>query len=167
MDDVSDGEDDDEELKEQQRMAREIREDAERTLAVIAAVTEGRRIKAEEISKIMDEDITVVNVLKDDVPSYVANHHDEEQDEEDEEEVDHNNDVYQQNGLCFAGERALKYISPFVTSPCASIDYDRLIDHHLEMVAVREGLFPDDESLFVNHEIGDRMANDCFVSRNE
>jgi hypothetical protein len=47
VDDVSDG-DVDEEEAERQRVAMEIREDTERTLAVIAAVTEGRRIQAEE-----------------------------------------------------------------------------------------------------------------------
>jgi hypothetical protein len=70
VDDVSDGEEVDEEEVERQRVAMEIREDTERTLAVIAAVTEGRRIKAEEAKvtlmtmKRPYEEVDMINELK-------------------------------------------------------------------------------------------------------
>lgn len=53
VDDLSDGEGDEEEA-ERQRVAMEIREDNERTQAVIAAVMEGRAVRAaEELKGIM------------------------------------------------------------------------------------------------------------------
>jgi hypothetical protein len=55
VDDVSDGEGDEEEA-ERQRVAMEIREDTERTLAVIAAVTEGRRITGVDNKRALHKD---------------------------------------------------------------------------------------------------------------